>query len=50
MRQNIIFDPGGSKGRLSAYPFLGTQRALLCGELLILERLVATCSGFFKVG
>ena len=39
-RKNLIFDPGGSKGRLSACPLLGTWRALLCGELLVLERRV----------
>ena len=50
MRQNLKFDPSGSKCRLRACPFLGTWRALLCGELLILERLLATCNVFFKVG
>ena len=34
-----MFDPGGSTGRLRACLFLGRWRALLCGELLILERL-----------
>ena len=32
--QNLVFDPGGSKGRLRACPFLVTRRALLCGEVL----------------
>ena len=31
---NRMFDPGGSKGRLRACPFLGTWRALLCGEVM----------------
>ena len=30
-----MFDPGGSTGRLHACPFLGTWRALLCGELFV---------------
>ena len=30
-----MFDPGGSTGRLRACPFLGTWRALLCGELFV---------------
>ena len=33
-RQNRTFDPGGSRGHLSAYPFLGSWRALACGEVL----------------
>ena len=44
--QNRMFYPGGSGGRLRACPFLGTWRALLCGEVLVLERLVAACSVF----
>ena len=43
-RQNLIFDPGGSKSRLRACLLLGTWRALLCGEVLVLERLVTICS------
>ena len=31
--QNLMFDPGGSKGRLRACPFLGMWRALLCGKI-----------------
>ena len=31
--QNRMFNPGGSKGRLRACPFLGAWRALLCGEV-----------------
>ena len=33
-RQNGTFDPGGSQGRLRACPFLGSWRALLCGEVM----------------
>ena len=29
-----MFDPGGTKGRLHTYPFLGTCRALLSGEAM----------------
>ena len=29
-----MFGPGGFQGRLRAYPFLGTWRALLCGEVM----------------
>ena len=32
--QNRTFDPGGSQSRLRACPFLGTWRALLCGEVM----------------
>ena len=31
---NGTFDPGGSRGRLRACPFLGSWRALLCGEVM----------------
>ena len=30
-----MLDPGGSTGHLRACPFLGTWRALLCGEDLV---------------
>ena len=33
--QNMVFDPGGSKGRLRACLFLGTWRALLCVEAIV---------------
>ena len=33
-RQNRTFDPGGSRGHLRACPFLGSWRALVCGEEL----------------
>ena len=45
-RQNLVFDPGGSTGRLSPCPFWGTWRALLCTEALVLEWLVPICSVF----
>ena len=31
--QNRTFDPGGSRGHLRACPFLGSWRALVCGEI-----------------
>ena len=31
-RQSRTFDPGGSRGHLRACPFLGSWRALVCGE------------------
>ena len=33
-RQNRSFDPGGSRGHLRACPFLGSWRALVCGEVI----------------
>ena len=36
-RQNMTFDPGGSRGHLRACPFLGSWRALVCGEDLLAE-------------
>ena len=33
-RQNRTFGPGGSQGHFRACPFLGSWRALVCGELL----------------
>ena len=33
-RQNMTFDPGGSRGHLRACLFLGSWRALVCGEVL----------------
>ena len=32
--QNRTFDPGGSQGHLRACPFLGSWRALVCGEVI----------------
>ena len=34
-RQNRTFGPGGSQGHLRACPFLGSWRALVCGEVLL---------------
>ena len=33
-RQIMTFDPGGSRGHLRACPFLGSCRALVCGEVI----------------
>ena len=33
-KQNRTFDPGGSQGHLRACPFLGSWRALVCGEVV----------------
>ena len=33
-RETLVFDPGGSKGRLRACQFLGTRRAPLCEEVM----------------
>ena len=33
-RQNGTLDPGGPRGHLRACPFLGSWRALVCGEVL----------------
>ena len=33
-RQNRTSDPGGSQGHLRACPFLGSWRALVCGEVM----------------
>ena len=32
--QNRMFDPGGSQGHPRACPFLGSRRALVCGEVI----------------
>ena len=32
--ENRTFNPGGSQGRLRSCPFLGSWRALLCGEVM----------------
>ena len=34
-RQTLVFDLRGSTGHLRACPFLGTWRAMLCGEVLV---------------
>ena len=33
-RQKMTFHPGGSRGHLRACPFLGSWRALVCGEVI----------------
>ena len=33
-RQNMTFNPGGSRGHLRACPFLGSWRALICDEVI----------------
>ena len=49
--QHLMFDSGGCKGRLRAYPYLGTWRTLICGEVIfVLEWLVATWNVFFAEG
>ena len=34
-RQTLVFDPGGSSGRLRACPFWGAWRALLCVKVIV---------------
>ena len=34
-QQTLVFDPGGSTGRLHACPFVETWRTLLCGEVTV---------------
>ena len=34
-RQTLVFDSGGSTGRLRASPFMETWRALFCGDLFV---------------
>ena len=41
-----MFDPSGSTGRLCACPFLGTWRALLCGEVIV--RVLDEIAAFFR--
>ena len=36
-RRNRTFDSGGSQGHLRACPFLGSWRALVCGEVIRAE-------------
>ena len=40
-----MFDPSGFTGRLRACPFLGTWRALLCGEVFV--RALDQAAAFF---
>ena len=46
-RQNRTFDLGGSRGPLRACPFLGSWRALVCGEVLRAEAAVDELQRFF---
>ena len=41
-----MFDPGGAQCRLHFCPFVGTWRALFCGEVNCYKQLVAICSVF----
>ena len=47
-RQNMTFDPGGSRGHLRACPFLGPWRALVCGEDLRAEAAGDELQRFFR--
>ena len=47
--QNMTFDPGGSRGRLRACPFLGSLRALLCGEVIRAGAAGYDCSSFWRI-
>ena len=44
----LMFDPCGFKGRPRAGPFLGMWRALLRGEILVSERLMAIGREFLQ--
>ena len=44
-----MFDPGGSEGRLRACPFLGTWRALLCGEVMRVGAAGGGLQGFWRI-
>ena len=46
-RQNRTFDPGGSQGHLRACPFLGSLRALVCGEVFRAEAAGEELQRFF---
>ena len=43
----MVFNPGGSTGRLHACPFLGTWRALLCGWARLDAVMVVAMAGAF---
>ena len=45
--QNRTFDPGGSRGHLRSCPFLGSWRALVCGEVWRAEAAEAELQRFF---
>ena len=40
--QTLVFDPGGSKGRVHACPFLGTRCTLFCRKTFVWALLVDT--------
>ena len=44
-RQTLVFDPGGSAGRLRACPCIGTWSSLLYGELFV--RALDVAEAFF---
>ena len=46
--QNRTFDSGGSQGRLRAYPFWGSWRALLCGEVVRMGATGDEAAAFFE--
>ena len=46
--QNRTFDPGGSRGHLRACPFLGSYRALVCGEVWRVGAAGAELQRFFS--
>ena len=43
--QTLMFDPGGFKGRLRAYPYLRTWRTLLCGDFFFFSGVFFTEGG-----
>ena len=45
--QNIMFNPGGSQGRLRACSVLRSWHALLCGEVIRAEQLGDELQSFF---
>ena len=48
--QNGMIQPGGSKGRLRACPFMGTWHALLCGEVIRFGAAEGDLQCFFVAG
>ena len=48
--QKRMFDPGGYQGRLRACPFLGTWRALLCGDLMRVGAAGDDLQRFWRIG
>ena len=49
-RKTLVFDPGGSTGRLRACPFLGWWRTLLCGRFWFERRTVLEAGAFLVDG